>query len=177
MEIVSVSGQSLRIKGKQVTTVINPLPGKSTAEVVLFFNRPHEAVTDATVENLKLVVDGPGEYEMGGMKITGQKIGDAGIASDIVYWLLLDGVEILIAKATTSAKMKDSARDCQIAVLFSDGLVDQAFVTSLNAAMTIFYGEQAVANAKAFGKEEIVPQAKVTITREKLPTESEIVVL
>ena len=172
MEIVSVSGQSLRIKGKQVTTIVSPVAGKSAAEVVLFFNRPHEALTESIIENLKLVVDGPGEYEMGGMKITGLRIGE-----DVAYSLLLDGVELFIAKASTSSKIKDIARDCQIAIIFSDALVDQSAVTSLNAAMTIFYGDQAIANAKTFGKEDAAPIAKVSVTREKLPTESEIIVL
>jgi len=177
MEIVSISGQSLRIKGKQVTTIINPIVGKNAAEVVLFFNRPHEEVTESSIEGVKLVVDGPGDYELGGMKIAGQKIGEVSGNADVVYSLLLDGVDIFIGKASTSSKMKDTAKDCQIAIIYSDGLVDQSVVTSLNAAMTIFYGEKSVANAKIFGKEDAAPVAKVSVTREKLPTESEVIVL
>lgn len=174
MEIVSVSGQSLRIKGKTVTTLVTPVLGKSkvAADVILFHNRSHEAVDVSAVEGLKLIVDGPGDYEVGGMKISAQRIGD-----DVIYSLFLDGIEILITKASTSEKMKDGLKDCQIAVFLADAMAEQRVVTSLNATMTVFYGEQAVANAKAFGKEDAAPVAKVSVTREKLPTEAEIIVL
>lgn len=172
MEITRVSEQSIKIKGKQVSVLVNPLPGKikTSADIVMFFERVPEVFDSATVEGLKLVVEGPGEYEVGGVKITGERYGD------IYYYLIsLDGLELIIAKGSTLARLKEFLREAQMACVLADMVINQSMIAALNASVLLFYGEKAEENVKALGKEDVGAVSKYIITREKIPSEMQVV--
>src|SRR5258708_7303992 len=168
MEITRVSEESIKIKGKQVSVLINPLPEKikTGADIVVFFERTPKAFDPAAVEGLKLVVEGPGEYEVGGAKIIGERHGD------MYYYLIsLDGLELIVAKGSTLATLKEFLREAQMACVFADMLINQSMIAALNASVLLFYGEKAEENVRALGKEDVDAVSKYAITREKIPSE------
>ena len=172
MEITLVNTSSLRLKGKQVTLVVNPTGGKGklAAEAALFFGRS-QSFDLLLLENAKLIIDGAGEYEIGGVKITGIRANDTN-----GYDIVLDGIDIFVAKASMLAKMKD-IKEAEIVVIEADTLVNQSVIAALNANVTMFYGEQAAANVKALGKEEQESISKYAVTRDKIPADAQILLL
>ena len=171
MEITLLSSQSLRVKGKTGTLVVNPLSGKKIAcDAALFFNRADEHA-GASLEGNKIIIDGAGDYEIGGVKITGIRQGDTNS-----YDMVVDGIDVFVSQASAINKIKDT-KEVEVAVIDADGLVSQNVIAALNANVLLFYGDKAEENIKALGKEEGNAIAKYVITRDKLPNESQIFLL
>lgn len=172
MEIARVSGQSIKIKGKQVSILVNPLEDKvkTGADIALFFSRSSQTFDREAVEGLKLVIDGPGEYELGGVKITGEKSNQ-----EYYYLVTVDGISLVLGRVSSFSKVKDSLQEAQILCLLADGLANQSVITAVNSTILLFYGEKAEDNVKALGKEDLESSSKFVITREKIPTETQVV--
>ncbi|HSW89200.1 MAG TPA: hypothetical protein VLG12_08605 [Candidatus Saccharimonadales bacterium] len=174
MEITTLSEAEVKVKGKQATFAINPVTSKSkiTASAALFFERLTAPLDTKHFEEEPLVIQGPGEYEVGGIKFSGNRVGES-----FTYRITVDGLDILSAKTSSLSKSKESATEYDILLLESDNLADQSVITALNASVVIFYGEKKEENAKAMGREEGSAVSKVSVTREKLPTETQILTL
>lgn len=169
MEIALVSPTSIRIKGKQSALLVDPVASKAKlmADAVLMTsNNP----TTPEVEGCRLVMAGPGEYEVGGVKITGIRTGEK-----TAYYLTLEGVSILVA-AASELKGKDGMKDAALTLLCADSVVDQSALAGATNSIAIFYGPQAEENVKALGKETQAVSKYVT-TKDKLPQEMEVVLL
>lgn len=174
MEIAILSGQTIKIRSKQVVLIIDPfaVKNKTVADVVLFMQHNSVDVNLAPIAENKLTIDGPGEYEVHGVKITGHTIGE-----DILYSMNLDGIELLLAKTKNLAKAKELLGEYHVAVLQANSLADQSLITALNPHVVVFYGEKKDESAKALGTSQIMTTAKYASTREKLPAEMQVVVL
>ncbi len=166
MEIALVGPTSLRIKGKLAALAVDPVAKtKILAEAVLLLSGK-----DAQVEGSRLSISGAGEYEVGGVKITALKH-----ESSIAYYVSLDGMTVLVAKAS-GLKGKENLRDVEIAVVLADGLVDPSILATVADGLAIFYGPFAKENMHAMGK-NVEPVGKYATTKEKLPVEMEVVLL
>lgn len=174
MEAVLIAPSTMRLKGKQVTIVIDPLSDhkKTPVDATLFFSQMPEAFDTSLLEGNKILIDGAGEYEIGGVKVSGNASG-----KDIFYEIGIDGIELVVAKASSLAKRKDDSKEYQMAVLNADTLVDQSLVAALNLNVLLLYGEHAKETITKLGKEELASVSKYSITREKLPTDTEMVLL
>lgn len=170
MEITIVSQESIRIKGKQTAFVVDPVVTKAkvTADAVLLAKG--SSVDTSSVEGSRLTIAGPGEYEIGGVKISGVKSGET-----TAYYLSLDGVSVLISP-TSMLKNKESLRDVDVVVLQADSVVDQSALATVANGVALFYGVQAAENIKGLGK-ELQSVSKYVTTKDKLPQEMEIVLL
>ena len=71
MEVASVSQNSIKIKTKNATFIIDPV-GKIDADVVILTQKPQ----DYSEFGDNVVIDGPGEYEVSGVGIKGEKVND-----------------------------------------------------------------------------------------------------
>ncbi|HVT01154.1 MAG TPA: hypothetical protein VHE53_02860 [Patescibacteria group bacterium] len=71
MEIASVSQKSIKIKSKAATFVIDPT-GKIDSDVIILTQKAQDYSDFAD----KVVIDGPGEYEVSGVSIKGENIHD-----------------------------------------------------------------------------------------------------
>lgn len=169
MEIALVSPTSIRLKSKLASLVVDPGLGKTKvqADAILLLQAQ---VTDVDVEGSRLTLAGPGEYEVGGVKITGVKNTES-----TSYYLTLDGISVLIAIAS-SLKGKENLRDVDVAVFLSDSLVDTAALATVASGAAIFYGPMSAENIKALGK-ETQPVNKYVVTKDKLPAEMETILL
>jgi len=170
MEIAIVSAASIRIKGKLATLVVDPSLAKTkvTADATLILKR--DSAEGGEVEGSRLTMSGPGEYEVGGVKITGVKGGDC-----TAYYLSLDGISLLVTPVS-SLKGKESLRDVDIVILLADALADPSALATVTSGVAVFYGPQAEENVKALGK-EVQKVEKYSIAREKLPQEMEVILL
>src|SRR5438445_796842 len=172
MEITKLSETAIRIKGKYASCIINPIDLRSKVSVssAIFFQQSQE-VDLKFFETEPVIIQGPGEYETGGIKITGSKMGDLSR-----YRIAIDGIDILATKISALGKAKESVAEYKILLLEADILADQSIITALNPSVVIFYGEKREENAKATGK-EAATVSKYSVTKEKLPSEEQIIIL
>lgn len=168
MDLTLLDKATIRVKGKKASLIIDPgeKSPKQPADCVVLLNK--DGALDR-VENFRLVVNNDGEYEVGGIKITGNSVDDSGI----LYGLNVDGSQVILAKTSTIEKMSDIGNEAEIAVLNVDSLLNEGIVASLEAKAVVLYGEKAAEGLKALGKQDLSPVRKVTLGKEKLPQEVE----
>lgn len=168
MEIAILPKNSLRIKGKNAQLAIDP-QDKNESNAVLVFSIPQEKINSKDSE---VVINGPGEYETGGIKITGTKNEE-----DLVYSMIVDSVSILLGKVSTLEKLHNKLKEANILVVNCDVASDAAFLTSLVVNVMLLYGEKSSEVGRAVGGDNVVHLSKYASTIDKLPAEVETVIL
>lgn len=184
MEITTLTQNALRFKGKKCTVVFDVLDTKKVeANAFLFLN---ENFLDASFDKATLLIHGPGEYEVSGIKISVTRT-----ESDLAYEMLFEGMKVLVVSASALKKSKDKIDEQNIVVLFSDEVPDQSALTNASPSVVVCYGDKAKEASENLGKglnkkegeaqtqpdAVIKPTDKFTITAEKLPTELQVVLL
>lgn len=171
MEVALLEKTSLKIKSKNANFVVDPfsqLPKTSTDAVIVL-----EGEADLSkVTDYRVVIKSSGEYEVGGIKISGINLENA-----VVYDLTIDNMSVLLAKTSSMAKVSDKIREYEVAIFNVDSEINQTVVTALEPRVVILYGEKALEAAKTLGKEEAGASQKYAVTQDKLPEEMQVVVL
>ncbi len=167
MEITILSPKSIKIRGKQATFIVDPvgLKGKQQADAIIGLDM---TVDRESVDGAHVTFDGPGEYEIGGTKITG-----LGSREKTLFYFSIENMVLLLAKAS-SLKEKD-IREINILLLHADEVSDSAALAATEASVILLYGEKAQETAKIVGK-TLESVTKYSITKDKLPSEMEVVV-
>lgn len=172
MEITKLSESSIKIKSKTALFAIHPLAIKSHVACDAAFFLEHSFDMKAlSVEGDPIIINGPGEYEIKSVKVVGRGKGE-----DVGYIARIEGIVTYVVKASSLLKSKDMAEDCQLLILHADVPTEENLVAASNAQVAVLYGEHASAFAKQLGKES-APVSKFVTTKDKLPAETEIVVL
>lgn len=161
MDITHVGNVSLRIKGKTATVVTNPDTSVRISD---------------RAEGNPYVVDGPGEYEVKGVGIIGFSTGKS-----TVYRIEIDGVSIVYLghlDRTLTASEVDSLDGVDILVVPVVGAMPIVQEVEPSIVIPIQYGAgELTAFLKEIGKEDIQPQPKLSITKDKIPEQMQVVVL
>jgi hypothetical protein len=133
MEITRLTDTSIRIKTKTATFVVDPNL-KTDADVTLIMQS--EESDPKLVENARLVIDGPGDYEVMDVAITGIKYGD------FVGYSIDDGSsKILIVPSTVAEKEKDEEGYTALIIKGVLGF-DLTKVSSYSADICLVFGDQ-----------------------------------
>jgi len=172
VEIATLSQTSLKIKGKRSSFVIDPdktLKAKTPAEAVVVFNGL-QSLDVGKIEGQRVVISGSGEYEVGGIKISGVKTG-----GELFYQMLVDGVTVALANSNSINTLKEKLTGHHILLFCVNGKIDEALIATLEPRVVIFYGEN-VAELKNTIKDAI-PMQKYAVTLEKLPEKMQTVIL
>lgn len=184
MDIYFYGLTAVRIRGKKTAVVIDPFSKEKTGkkfekvetDAVLLTAKNSPMTSLDQIQNYRVVIDGPGEYEVGGVAIIG-----IGVSDSTVYALKMDGIVLLHL-----GKLDISLSDSQIDKLPAADIVFATvgnempdIIAKLEPKIIIPMYETGALGGflKGIGKEGLKPQAKLTITREKLPGEMEVVVL
>jgi hypothetical protein len=170
MEISLVSSTSIRIKGKQGAIVINPSSKLATVNGVILLQ--NASFDKKSIEEGTLTIQGPGEYEIAGIKISGFQH-----AGDVLYSIRVDKVEILFGLVKTLEKDYSKLKEHNIVLGYADVESDPTFATSLATNIIMFYGEKSEETVMKLAKEGFTKESKYTTTFEKLPLEIEKVLL
>lgn len=178
MEITTVSKNVIRCKGKTSASLIafsskdvDSITKSTEADVVIFLTGDVFVLENPKIQNYRLIISGAGEFEIGGIKISGYKTKEG-----YVYFMILDGFELFFGSAKAS-KDFDKKKEVQCAVFFADSEISDSFVTDLSASYLVLTGEKAGEIAKEFGKEAVTTTSKLIVGKDKLPEELETVVL
>lgn len=144
MEITKLTNSGIRIKSKNTTFVVDPANGKIDGDVVLLYEKPQ----DYSIFDGKLVIDSPGEYEVGGVSIKGENIGGF-----LAFDFLEDGQKLVIISNPDITGDVETEDSIVVLVRLSKKLDDKA-LSSIQSEVLSFYGP-----------EEFLPQEKETLKR------------
>lgn len=177
MEILLLSPNCLRIKGKNSSVIVDPitLRTKTPADAVIFLNE-NEKQDVSKVEDYRVILSGPGEYEFSGVKVLalGEK--------NTVYSLNIDGMDILLGNVEGIEKYKDKLKEHSIVIFYINSKFDGSLITALEPKVVVYYGEQAMEAVSLLGKDNegenaIKPVLKYVTKLESLPEKMETVFL
>lgn len=170
MEIILLSKSSLKIKGKRASVVLDPdssIKGKIAADGIIVF--PNVDSDTTKVEEWRVCIRGGGEYEVGGIKISGVKNG-----KHFAYKLFVDGISVACASFDSLEGLRDALSGQHILVLSVSEKVDLSLIATLEPRIVILYGEKA---GEIPQKDDVVKASKFVITKEKLPEKMETILL
>lgn len=172
MDIQIFDTDSLRLKIKKTALAVDPKEkvAKFDAEVILVMDKSFDA---SRVNEARVIIEGPGEYEVSGLKISGLKSD-----GNTMYGLSSESVGILLAKASSLEKISaEKLGDYQIVIINTDSDLNQTLITAMEPSVVILYGEKKKEGAKLLGKESASTSSKISISEDKLPEELEIMLL
>jgi hypothetical protein len=172
MDIQILGEDSIKIKTKKTALVIDPKAAiqKLEADAILLTSKVGDT---SRVTDYRVVIDGVGEYEVSGLKIIGMKSEE-----DLVFALVSDNIRVLVAKASSLKKIStEKIGDCQIVVINVDDDASESMITAMEPRIIVLYGLKAKEAAKALGKEDITASTKANFAEDKLPEETQVIVL
>lgn len=170
MEISVQSISSLKLKGKHASIFINPQDKTAAYNAAILIGTPAKSELKLSEEGV--VIDGPGEYEAGGVKINGTKVDGM-----TVYSLTIDGVDIAVGEIAALEKMHQKMKEHHVLIVYANASQSASFVTTIATHASIFYGAHGMEVIDTLAKEEKKVVAKYQITAEKLPAETETILL
>lgn len=173
MEISYISPNCIKIKGKHSSLIIDPssdLRSKVGADAIVLLCNFND-FNPNKIEDYRVLIKGEGEYEIAGIKISAARVDN-----NLIYNCQIDGINLLLAKTSTLEGIVDKLKEYEITVLNAESEINESLITSLEPKVALFYGEKAKEALKILGK-EIKPVSKYVTTREKLPEETEVVLL
>lgn len=129
MEIAVIKDSSLKIKSKNTTVIIDPV-SKQEGDVVILTNSSSDS---SLVENAKLVIDGAGEYEVGGMSIY---VDD--VKGELTYLFLADNMKVLLLAESALSKLKAEDEFTAVVVKVNEK-VNDTILAHLTSDVFIFY--------------------------------------
>jgi hypothetical protein len=172
VDIYILDKSTIRIHSKHANFVVDPgkQGNKVSCDAVILLNNLTSDLS--RVMDYRIILNGPGEYEVNGVKILGVK-GDKGF----VYSFMVDGFSAILGTSSEISKIKENVFLCQIVILNVDDEINSAVVTKLEPKIVILYGDNKESAAKILGKENLLPIKKFSALKDKLPEEMEVVVL
>jgi hypothetical protein len=171
VDISVIDGNSIKLKGKQATFIVDPvkqMPKTSADGIILLAGKSNVDISRVT--DFRIVIDGPGEYEVGGVKISGTKT-----PKGTLYDLSIDNINVILG--STAEIKAEGFNACQIAVVNTTGDFNESSLTALEPKISVLYGEKKIEAAKALGAEAVIPVSKISAIKDKLPEKMEVVVL
>lgn len=171
MDISILEKNSIKLKGKKVTFVIDPVKemSKTSADAVILLDGDKDIDVNRVTDS-RVVISGPGGYEVGGSKISGTRT-----TSGVLYKFAIDNLLIIVGFA---AEIKaEDFNDCDVVVVNTGKNFQEAFVAGLEPKIAILYGDKKIESAKTLGIESVVASSKITVTKDKLPEKMEVVTL
>jgi hypothetical protein len=174
MEITYLDNKCLKIRSKKATFVVDPIFDMPKTEADFILLLKDEKYNLQKISDYRLVISGSGEYEIGGIKISGKRTG-----LDFVYSIILDKLELIIGKADAISKMPDKAKEHEFAILNTDSVLSESIITIIEPRVVILYGDKIEESIKALSKDSSAIQRtkKYSIKDNQLPEEMEVVVL
>lgn len=173
MDIVLLQDNAIRIKGKNAALLLNPTKSiaKTQAEGILNLDSSAEFSADK-IEESRITIAGPGEYEVGGVKTSASKVGDKLVASVDV-----DGVRVVTGSGASIEKITDKLEGGGIALINADAEFDYSALSKIEPNVLIVYGKLRDEVTKKIGKDGAASVTKFSVSVDKLPAEMQFVLL
>lgn len=169
MEIAILPKNAVKIKGKTTAFVLESSEAPKEYSAALYFtaNPARNTLYDNGIN-----IDRPGEYEVGGVKISGKRYG-----GDTAFSTTIDGISVFFGKLSTMEKFHGKMQEHDVLLIQADQEIDPSFTSALATNAILFFGEYASAIEKNFIKDGAEKMSKFTSTKEKLPQEMVTILL
>lgn len=180
MDVTLLDAHALRIKGKRSTLVVDYMAKKEKVEAQALLLLKEITTSGVKIDTDALVIQGPGEYEISGTKITTLRKGNS-----LFYEMSIDGVPVLLTTTEALSTVKEEMDEYKLVILFANTMLEQSTLTRLQPSLIVCYGEYAKdivsLLTKGSGEEgatpEVKPVEKVSTTIEKLSGPMQVVLL
>lgn len=182
MEVSLVGPNVIKIKSKHASFVIDPLLtndrksvkgfSKTAADAVLLLSGNPAQIDSSKVEGIRLTISGPGDYEVGGVKLSALLTD-----SSLSYHLRVDSGEVAIANANTLKSLGDKIKESPIVIVNANTMVDASHITAFSPQVLVVYGEKSEELVKTLGNDAVKKSSKVQIAPDKMPQEMEVYLL
>lgn len=172
MEVALLDKTSLRIKSKSSNFVVDPFEKmtKTPADAIIVLSK--DDLDFSRVSDYRVIIKSPGEYEVGGVKVSG-----IDIDGNTVYDLKVDNIAVILAKSSFLSKVSEKLKEYDVVICEVDSEINQGVITALEPRAVVLYGEKAEEAAKSLGKESTDVLQKYVVTEDKLPEEMQVIVL
>lgn len=171
MEISLLTNNILKIKGRKIGIAVDPVSSlsvKTSAQVALSLSE--ERISTAKLENTILVIEGSGEYE-----VEGTKISVSGQRGKLSYDLRVDALRIFLTAKDNLDKNQFENTNYDLVILRVDSASKDLVISFDLPSCLVLYGQQALDQAKNLGKEDAVAVNKLQV--KEAPQKMEITVL
>lgn len=145
MEIQLISPDSIKIKGKNASVVFDP-SSKTEAEIVIA-TKAVDTLSLDKVSNSRLVISGPGEYEAGGISVSGKRV------KDKVIYTLFESLKIAVVNSEVVKDLPDD-EDFDAVIVHVDSAFSDEVLGPISSKCTILYGDLAQATIKSENTEK-----------------------
>jgi len=171
MDVAKLSGNAIRIKSKNASLVIDPTKetGKTEANCVVKLNN-NPNFSDAKIEGSRISITGPGEYEVGGIKIA-----VLNMDGNLIARIDAESIKLLVGRGEAMEKVQDKVEDSDILVVDANEKFKYSELTSLDPKLVLAYGEMAEELGKSLGKSGSEKTHKFSTTAVKLPSEMQFI--
>lgn len=171
MDIANVIDNVIKIRSKNTSFVVDPVKtmAKVSADAILLLNNNMHVDTTRVLDQ-RIIISGQGEYEVGGVKVSGIKV-----LGGIVYSLFLESYLVVLGKVSDISRLQDRIPSCEIALLLVDHDL-KSIVAKLEPKIVVLYGEKKMEGARSLGKIGIEPVQKFT-TKGKLEEDMQVIVM
>ncbi|MBP6882199.1 MAG: hypothetical protein KBC15_01460 [Candidatus Levybacteria bacterium] len=170
MEVSVQATDSLKIKGKTASVFFNPIDKTSQYNAAILLGSP--AKSSLKIKDDIVVIDGPGEYEAGGIKITGTSVGEK-----TVFTLSVDGVEVLVGDRDALESAHQKLKEHHVLIVRAESVGTAGFASALGTNATVFFGAHANEVSDTLNKDSKKTVSKYSIVAGKFPAEVETIVL
>jgi hypothetical protein len=172
MDIAYLGENSIRIKGKNATLIVDPSPviGKTEADAILLTDKILKP-NISKIAGYRIVIKGQGEYEVGGVKVSTSNVDDK-----LLSRLDVDGVKVLLAPGFSLEKVHEKLEEADIVLVNAENEFNYSVLPSLEPKVLLVYGSKREEVSKSLGK-EASKASKYSTTADKLPGEMEFLVL
>ena len=173
MDVTLLNENTLKIKGKNASIIVNPSTfiSKTEADAIILLKSDLSFNADK-IEGSRIIIKGPGEYEISGIKISTTKVEE-----DQVARIDVDNVKVLVGNGLAIEKIHDKIEESQVVVINSDEEFNHSILTSLEPNVILIYGAKKTEVAKSLGKDGAISASKYSIASDKLPAEMEVILL
>jgi len=179
MEIKHFGGSKIYLRGKKENVWINPekeeFEGKENGARIIIFTEKQGNFVKLGKENDRVIINGPGEYEIGGVEINGV---------NSMYALSLDGVKIVVVskvEGEITEKKKEKLEEADVLFIsMCPAAVDIAKKSAANYIVPVDYEndeKELKIFLDAFDSENLQAVESLKVDKESLPEGVEVVLL
>ncbi len=107
MDITILNENTLKVKGKNASIIINPTSSTSKTEAdAIILLKSDSSFNPDKIEGSRITIKGPGEYEISGVKISTTRVED-----DQIVRIDVDNVKVLVGSGKAIEKIHDKIEE------------------------------------------------------------------
>ncbi len=172
MDFQILGEETLKIKGKKVGIAVDPKEkiSKFDADAIISTDNSFDP---SRVNDYRVIISGPGEYEVLGLKIAGIKAGDG-----TIYELISENTNVLVARSSDLENISsDKLDNYRIVIINVNSDLKQGIITAMEPSAVLLYGEKRQEGAKNLDGASSKSVPKISLSEDKLPEELEVTLL